>query len=137
MERSQLIHIAAEVAVVGSLAVYLLNENSSLKKRVEQLEKDIQVVARQQALSQKRTVASVQAAINASREVPQNTQPKPQQPPKRRGRRKVRFEPHLISVSEDSDEDLLTSEFGYDDYDESCSSSYDESYDESVQERSR
>lgn len=67
MEKSQIIHIVAEATIVGGLTVYLLNENSRMKSEIEQLKKDLQVVAQKQALVQQTHANAISSVMKSSR----------------------------------------------------------------------
>ena len=48
MDKQTIIHAAAESAAFIALTVYVINENSNLRKEIEQLKTDLQIVAKHQ-----------------------------------------------------------------------------------------
>ena len=61
-----MIHVVTETVVIGGLTVYLLNENAALKKRMDQLEKDLQVVAQQQVRVQQTHAGAISGLMKGN-----------------------------------------------------------------------
>ena len=45
MDKEKIIHIGAELAVLTALIVYIMNENTKLRKEITEIKKDVQTTA--------------------------------------------------------------------------------------------
>jgi hypothetical protein len=105
MQKSQIVHVAAETIVFAGLFAYVYGENQAMKKRIEKLEEDVQIVAKHQMLSIAQVRRDFTTAVPPpgilKKDVPAQIAPTPA------AKKKVSF------GDDDSDEDdLLDREYG-------------------------
>lgn len=142
MNKTTAIHVASEITVVGGLFVYLLNRITSLEAEVAELKKDTQAVGAHQLRSEKSHAEAITelsnrlSSHNNNRPQPQphvnhnhahdHNHHVPQQPPQMRVRvpptptpptnarahPRTQQPPRVEVVEEQTEEELLESEFG-------------------------
>lgn len=114
MNKAQVVHVAAEAAVIGGLTAYLINENAKLKKDIAELRRDLQVIARYQLRVQQNHATAISGMIKATRISETAKAAVPPSEPNPPVQKKVRFAEQPKPRAEVSDDELLASEFGGD-----------------------
>lgn len=114
MDKKTLAHVIAEAAVVGSLAIYLLNQNSKLEARISQLEQDVIVLGKKTFMVETtghRRHEHPAPTTNFVRPSPAEASPQPRQPkqpiptPQTKPKAKPKAKPRVVFSDENDDDE--------------------------------